>query len=66
MFVEPVAGAIVGKLWDERRLLGAFVKDFCDLMIKGESWPRESEQGDKWSFCLTAGKMSPRIRRDNG
>src|SRR4051794_29025022 len=35
MFVEPVAGAIVGKLWDERRLIGAFVKDFCDLMIKG-------------------------------
>src|SRR6266545_1053784 len=26
---------------------------------------RESAQGDKWSFCLTAGKISPRIRREH-
>src|SRR5262249_23791318 len=26
---------------------------------------RESAQGDKWSFCLTAGKTSPRIRREH-
>ena len=26
---------------------------------------RKSEQGDKWSFCLTAGKIGPRIRRDD-
>jgi hypothetical protein len=25
---------------------------------------RESAQGDKWSFCLTAGKIGPRIRRE--
>ena len=25
----------------------------------------KSEQGDKWSFCLTAGTIAPRIRRDN-
>src|SRR5258705_13157112 len=24
---------------------------------------RKSEQGDKWNFCLTAGKIGPRIRR---
>ena len=30
-----------------------------------QSWSQESEQGDKWSFCLTAGKIGPRIRRDN-
>ena len=26
---------------------------------------RKSEQGNKWSFCLTAGKIGPRIRRDD-
>src|SRR2546421_11874945 len=26
---------------------------------------RKSEQGDKWNFCLTAGKIGPRIRRDD-
>ena len=30
-----------------------------------ESWPRKSAQGAKWSFCLTAGTMSPRIRSDH-
>ena len=30
-----------------------------------ESWPQESEQIDKQSFCLTAGKIAPRIRRDD-
>jgi hypothetical protein len=24
-----------------------------------QSWPQESEQGDKWSFCLTAGTLRP-------
>jgi hypothetical protein len=24
-----------------------------------QSWPRKSEQGDKWSFCLTAGTLCP-------
>src|SRR6266446_2323021 len=31
----------------------------------GKSWSQESEQGDKWCFCLTAGKIDPRIRRDD-
>ena len=30
-----------------------------------ESWPRKSEQLAKWSFCLTAGKIAPQIRRDD-
>lgn len=30
-----------------------------------QSRPRKSGQGDKWSFCLTAGKINPRIRRDH-
>src|SRR6266487_5911954 len=30
-----------------------------------ESRLRKSAQGDKWSFCLTAGKIGPRIRRDD-
>jgi hypothetical protein len=25
----------------------------------GERWSRKSEQGDKWSFCLTAGTLCP-------
>jgi len=24
-----------------------------------QSWPQESEQDDKWSFCLTAGMLCP-------
>src|SRR5262249_34294315 len=37
------------------------------LMIAStvESRVRESGQGDKWSFCLTAGKIGPRIRREH-
>ena len=27
--------------------------------FQNESRPRESEQGDKWSFCLTAGTLCP-------
>jgi hypothetical protein len=27
-------------------------------MVDPESWPGESGQGDKWSFCLTAAKMA--------
>jgi hypothetical protein len=35
---------------------------FCDGK---ESRSRKSAQDAKWSFCLTAGKIGPRIRRDN-
>jgi len=27
--------------------------------IDRQSWSRKSEQGDKWSFCLTAGTLCP-------
>ena len=30
-----------------------------------QSRPRKSEQDDKWSFCLTAGTLCLRIRRDH-
>src|SRR6266567_2459070 len=30
-----------------------------------QSWLGKTEQSDKWSFCLTAGKIDPRIRRDD-
>src|SRR5712671_6110236 len=33
--------------------------------LRRKSRLRKSEQGDKWSFCLTAGKIGPRIRRDD-
>src|SRR5258708_37467898 len=39
---------------------GFFIYESCC-----QSWPQESEQCDKWSFCLTAGKIGPRIRRDD-
>jgi putative transposase len=32
---------------------------------QAQSRSRKSEQCDKWSFCLTASKISPRIRRDD-
>jgi hypothetical protein len=34
---------------------------WAPLLPKGifESWSRKSEQGDKWSFCLTAGTLCP-------
>src|SRR5262249_49263762 len=34
--------------------------------VAAKSRLRESAQGDKWSFCLTAGKIGPRIRREKG
>jgi len=34
-FVEPVTGAVVGKIWEERRLISAFARDFYDLISKG-------------------------------
>jgi hypothetical protein len=37
-----------------------------DPAVRGkESRLRESAQGDNWSFCLTAGKIGPRIRREH-
>ena len=34
------------------------IKTFLRWCV-GQSRPRESEQGDKWSFCLTAGTLCP-------
>jgi hypothetical protein len=34
-FVEPLTGAVLGKIWEERKLIGGFVKDFGDLISKG-------------------------------
>ena len=31
-----------------------------------QRWLGKSAQGDKWSFCLTAGTLCPRIRRNHG
>ena len=52
---------------------GAFFDDWGDKnynphtikIHKVESRLWESAQGDKWSFCLTAGKIGPRIRREH-
>src|SRR6202043_484198 len=46
-------------------------QDSCQLLhetmvnYEVESRPQESEQDDKWSFCLTAGTLCQRIRRDD-
>jgi hypothetical protein len=34
-FVEPVTGAIVGKIWEERRLVAQFTRDFYELLKGG-------------------------------
>src|SRR5262249_26287819 len=39
--------------------------DKAQAQIDEERRFRESAQGDKWSFCLTAGKIGPRIRREH-
>src|SRR5438445_3944394 len=39
--------------------------DIPVILRRSQSRFRKSEQGDKWSFCLTAGKIGPRIRRDD-
>ena len=57
MAYEDVA-AFVGKLRG-REATAALALEFCILTERF----RKSAQFDKWSFCLTAGKIVPRIRR---
>jgi hypothetical protein len=38
--------------------LGVAVR-WTDGELRRQSWSRKSEQGDKWSFCLTAGTLCP-------
>ena len=40
-------------IWTERSVKSDWV---C---AEAERWSRKSEQGDKWSFCLTAGTLCP-------
>jgi predicted aldo/keto reductase-like oxidoreductase len=50
-------GLSAGKTEDEAVLL---VREAVDMGINFvESWLRKFEQGDKWSFCLTAGTLWP-------
>src|SRR5258707_1429832 len=42
----------------------AYVNDII-CICREQSRPQESEQDDKWSFCLTAGTLCQRIRRDD-
>jgi hypothetical protein len=43
--------------FDENRL--AAKSGIHDNIEGAESWSRKSAQGDKWSFCLTAGTLCP-------
>src|SRR5262245_8408413 len=48
----------------------AMVRSICSYCqgrasAESKSWTRFFAQGAKWNFCLTAGKIRPRIRRDH-
>src|SRR5271170_4312570 len=60
---RPSARWMLGRGSSERRRLG--LPRSCRTNLRTESRSRKSEQRDKWSFCLTASKISPRIRRDD-
>ena len=45
--------------------IALFVTAMQEAFPCRQSWSRKSEQSAKWSFCLTAGKIDPRIRRDH-
>ena len=54
-------------IWSKASAKSKFVRDEArfalhlgKLVATKESWLRESEQGAKWSFCLTAVKIDPR------
>ena len=50
-------------------LSGRFIIDLAghsiELLPNQEKWSRFFAQDAKWNFCLTAGKICPRIRRDH-
>jgi hypothetical protein len=67
-------GVLAQERRNDNRAIEAAISALCQRgyrAIKAErengclSWSRKSEQRDKWSFCLTAGKIDPRIRRDD-
>src|SRR5262249_49754500 len=45
--------------------LQAASDDYPEGSSFAQSWTRFFAQGAKWNFCLTAGKIRPRIRRDH-
>src|SRR5438552_3871229 len=49
---------------DGSRATRVGISAFCGLTAT-ESRSRKSAQDDKWSFCLTAGTLCLRIRRDH-
>src|SRR5258708_24764029 len=61
---ERRVGFVVSELNEDGRLLVVW-REGMNGQFAEQSRLRKFEQGDKWSFCLTAGKMSPRIRRTN-
>jgi hypothetical protein len=60
-FVRKVVGApVVSKeILSERT--GNY-QNWVEAYARNQSWRRKSEQGDKWSFCLTAGTLCPANR----
>src|SRR5262245_4578128 len=75
LFCAPIAAALTWLAWwcSESRLFVLLFRVFVSsIWVVGylsertaESRFRQSAQGDKWSFCLPAGKIGPRIRREH-
>src|SRR5258707_3220620 len=61
---SPLRGASLASKVEMASLRGAGLWHAPAVRGK-ESRLRESAQGDNWSFCLTAGKIGPRIRREH-
>jgi hypothetical protein len=66
---------ILGSAWAAGHLLGpliiiGWIAVAIDVVVllplslfRGQNWPRESEQGDKWIFCLTAARIAAKQER---
>ena len=44
---------------EARWIITSYGTPATTLLYRLQSWPRKSEQGDKWNFCLTAGTLCP-------
>jgi hypothetical protein len=67
-YVQPVNERQEGEIQFFVRQVAAQVTFVALITVENQhckSRLRESAQGDKWIFCLTAGKIAPRIRREH-
>jgi hypothetical protein len=55
--VEIEIGVLRGQYLDRR--IDSKEQLEAEIAAWEQGWSRKSEQGDKWSFCLTAGTLCP-------